>query len=60
MAHIRPVIPADRLAAAIALERARQTIREHTRYGFPVAPQHLHAVQAAAADYDLTTKALRH
>ena len=55
MPRPRFVAAIDRFAAAVALERARQVIREHTRYGFPVTRQHLAAVQAAESWYDRTT-----
>lgn len=44
-----------RLAAAENLERARQVIREHARYGIPVTDTHRAAVVTAELDYDLET-----
>jgi hypothetical protein len=41
-----------RQAAAEALERARQIVRENARYGVPVTNQHYDAVRAAERDYD--------
>lgn len=59
MPRLRFITPADRFAAARALERARQVVRETTRYGFPVTRQHFDAVRAAESWYDQTTAALR-
>jgi len=52
------LFPADRYEAAIRLERARQVVRESTRYGLPVTRQHLAEVRAAEQIYEAATAAL--
>jgi hypothetical protein len=54
-----PRFAPSRIEAALRLEIARQVIRESIRYGFPVTVQHMHAVHAAEADYDLATSLAR-
>lgn len=48
----------NRVAAAQRLERARQVVRENTRYGLPVTKPHLDAIQKAERDYDQATATL--
>lgn len=48
----------SRLVAAVRLEHARQIVREHIRYGFPVTQQHVQAVHNAEHAYDLATATL--
>ena len=48
----------NRVVAAQRLERARQIVREHTRYGYAVTQQHITAVHDAERDYELATTTL--
>lgn len=48
----------DRYEAAIRLEKARQNIREHLRYGFPVTRALTAEAQTAEAAYSRTTAAI--
>jgi hypothetical protein len=52
------LFPIDRYEAAIRLERARQVVRESTRYNFPVTSRHLAEVRAAEEIYEAATAAL--
>jgi hypothetical protein len=57
---VRAVCVLDRYEAAIRLERARQRIRENTRYGFPVTLAHRTEVKDAEREYAAATTAAGH